>query len=374
MKVLICSPYLDISGVVSGGVNQWGRYMVSYYNEFGKVDVDLILSSFDRYLYLSSGDVPTWKRIWNGIEEQGSAVVKAKKLMKEEKPDVVHICTSAGLGLIKDLLLIKAAKSIGAKTAVHLHFGRTPELLNHNNWESKLIQRVLSSCDVAIAMNQPTMDALKEHGYSNARYLPNPLSLSIINQVKELEGTIKRIPNQILYVGHVARTKGVYELVEACTKISGVKLRIVGKCPDVDKENLLKVAGSTNETSWIEIVGEVSHDQVLREFFEAGIFVFPSYSEGFPNVILEAMACGCPIASSNVGAIPEMLDIDGDACGICFKPKSPEEVYQAISSLIDNDEMKTSFAAKAKARVNKLYAIPQVWGQMINIWNQSIEK
>lgn len=197
MKVLICSPYLDISGVVSGGVNQWGRYMVSYYNEFGKVDVDLILSSFDRYLYLSSGDVPTWKRIWNGIEEQGSAVVKAKKLMKEEKPDVVHICTSAGLGLIKDLLLIKAAKSIGAKTAVHLHFGRTPELLNHNNWESKLIQRVLSSCDVAIAMNQPTMDALKEHGYSNARYLPNPLSLSIINQVKELEGTIKRIPNQI---------------------------------------------------------------------------------------------------------------------------------------------------------------------------------
>lgn len=368
MKVLFCSPYLDTPGVVSGGLNQWGRYMVSYYKGDGKGDVKLYPSSFDRHIYLSSGDVPFWKRIFSGIKEQSAAVRKAKKLMKAERPDVVHICTSAEFGLIKDLLLINAAKRIGAKTAVHLHFGRTPDLLKNNNWESKLFRRVLRNCDVAIAMNHPTMEALKLNGFENARYLPNPLSLSIINQVKEYEGKIERQSNQILYVGHVARTKGVYELVEACTKIKGIKLRIVGKCPTVDKENLLKIACSKGNCKWIEFVGEVSHDQVLKEFFEAGVFAFPSYSEGFPNVILEAMACGCPIASSNVGAIPEMLDIEGTPCGLCYEPKSSEEVLRTLLTLIYDEKQKLLLSDRAKARVNAMYAIPKVWEQMVNIW------
>lgn len=368
MKVLFCSPYLDTHGVVSGGLNQWGRYIFSYYNEYGKGDVQLIPSSFDRYIYLSSGDVPFWMRIYSGIKEQSAAVRKAKKQMKQERPDVVHICTSAEFGLIKDLLLIKAAKKIGAKTAIHLHFGRTPDLLKNNNWESRLFRKVISSCDVAIAMNQPTLEALTSHGYENARYLPNPLSLSIINQVKALDGTISRQTNRILYVGHVARTKGVYELVEACSKLQGIQLRIVGKCSHEDKENLLKIAHSNGKSEWIEFVGEISHDQVLKEFFEAGVFAFPSYSEGFPNVILEAMACGCPIASSNVGAIPEMLNIEGTPCGLCYETKSSEEVLRTLLNLMHDEKQKNLLSNRAKARVNSMYAIPKVWEQMLNIW------
>ena len=118
----------------------------------------------------------------------------------------------------------------------------------------------------------------------------------------------------------------------------------------------------------MSFVGEVTHDDVIREFFQADMFVFPSYTEGFPNVIMEAMACGCPIVSSDVGAIPEMLDMDGDPCGICFKPQSADEVNYAIKSLIDNKDLKSSFAAKAKARVNNLYAMPKVWEKMVSIW------
>ena len=81
------------------------------------------------------------------------------------------------------------------------------------------------------------------------------------------------------------------------------------------------------------------------------------------------MACGCPIVSSDVGAIPEMLDVKGDACGICFKPQSSDEVYRAVNILIDNDKMKKTFVSKAKARVHRLYAMPQVWEQLLKIWN-----
>ena len=114
----------------------------------------------------------------------------------------------------------------------------------------------------------------------------------------------------------------------------------------------------------------MTHEDVIREFFQADMFVFPSYSEGFPNVILEAMACGCAIVSSDVGAIPEMLDIDGKACGVCFKPKSADEVLEAVKSVINDSDLKQRLAANAKERVYNMYAIPMVWKQMVKIWKQ----
>lgn len=371
MKVLFCSPYLDTSDVVSGGVNQWGRYIISYYRDFGKDNLELIPISLDRRLYLSSGDVSTWKRIICGIKEQGRAVLDARKMMLKEHPDVIHICTSAGFGLIKDLLLIRAAKQIGAKTVVHLHFGRIPDLIKKNNWEWKFMKKVLCQCNVAVAMNKPTMDALTSNGYSNVRYLPNPLSLSIINQVRNLEDSVTRVSRRILYVGHVARAKGVYELMEACCGIANISLRIVGKSLNADREKLLVMAEQSSNRNWVEFAGELSHDQVLKEFMEADIFAFPSYSEGFPNVILEAMACGCPIASSNVGAIPEMLDISKDACGVCYEPKDVLSVKKAIETLLNDEELKNSYSRKAKKRVNEMYAMPKVWQQLVNIWEEA---
>lgn len=371
MKVLFCSPYLDTSDIISGGINQWGRYIVSYYKEYGVDDVELIPVSLDRHIYLSSGNVPLWKRLVSGIKEQGAAVKEAKSMMKKQRPDVIHICTSAGCGLIKDLMLIRAAKKIGAKSVLHLHFGRIPSLVNLRNLEWRFMRSVLHSCDVAVAMNIPTMDSLASEGIVNKRYLPNPLSLGIINQVKELEGKVQRVPRRILYVGHVTRMKGVYELIEACSQIQNISIKIVGKCHIEDKEALLDIASKKGKNDWVEFAGEVDHDLVLKEFMEADIFAFPSYSEGFPNVILEAMACGCPIAASNVGAIPEMLNIGVDSCGICYDPKSVGGIKQAVEKLLNNNHLKEEYAQRAKLRVNDMYAMPKVWQQLVNIWKEA---
>ena len=119
----------------------------------------------------------------------------------------------------------------------------------------------------------------------------------------------------------------------------------------------------------MNIVGEVDHDGVLAELLQADMFVFPSYTEGFPNVILEAMACGCPIVSSDVGAIPEMLDIEGTPCGVCFKPKSVDQVRASVVSIIDNDQYKREFASNATLRLNENYVMLTVWRSLINIWN-----
>lgn len=370
MKILFCSPYLTTPETIKGGINTWGRYIMAYYKQLGKEQVELIPVSLDRSVFAATSSLIG--RIINGYRDQMKSVRVAIRLMDSEKPEVAHICTSAGLGVIRDYLLVCAAKKRGIKTIVHLHFGRIPTLAKQRNWEWKLLSRVLRMCDVPVVMNRPSEKTLIEEGFRNVTYLPNPLGISALDIISKTEGKYGRISRRLLYCGHVLETKGVMELVDGCSRIPNIELRIVGKYTSEIKEEMQATAKNRrHDTSWINFVGEVSHEEVIREFYQADLFVFPSYSEGFPNVILEAMACGCPIVSSDVGAILEMLDIDGDACGICFKPQSADEVFKAVSSIIDNNELKSTLALKAKARVNEYYAIPKVWKQMMTIWNNA---
>ncbi len=366
MKVLLCTAYKQDPDIVRGGINQWGQNILSFY-EKNKENIELVPISFDRHISLIDANTAL-KRIINGIKEQVIPIKKAMQAIRNDKPDVVHICTSAGLGCIRDYVLVGYAKRYHIRSIIHLHFGRLPELSKTNNWEWHILKAVLKKCDVVVPMNKPTETALYKNGIKNVKYLPNPLGNSLVDQINELKGTINRCPKRLLFVGHVYETKGVFELVEGCKNIDGVKLRIVGKYSQEIYNKLNSLADKTGENAWIDFIGEIDHKEVLKEFMKADIFVFPSYTEGFPNVILEAMACECPIIASNVGAMPEMLDIYNNPCGICINPHSSKDVHDAVMSLLDDIKRKEEYAKRAKERVNSLYIMPVVWDQLVDIW------
>lgn len=365
MKVLLCTPYRDEPNIVRGGINQWGQNILSYYEDHND-GIEIIPISFDRQRIHDNRNIIL--RVISGIREQLAPVRKTIGTLRSAKPEVLHICTSAGLGCIRDYVLVRAANKHRVKSVLHLHFGRLPDLAVKRNLEWHLLSIVLRRCDVIVPMNKPTENALLNAGYLNVKYLPNPLSDVVSQQITELEGTIERNPRLILFVGHVYKTKGVVELVSGCCGIDGIKLRIVGKYSQEIHNELSLIAESSKNRDWLEFVGEIPHKDVLKEFLRAGLFVFPSYTEGFPNVILEAMASGCSIIGSNVGALPEMLDIDNNPCGICIPAKSEKAVKDAIESLLNNNKMSQDFSKKAKIRVNSKYSMAVVWKQLVDIW------
>ena len=371
MKILFCTPYLAGEGIVLSGIGVWANNILDYYKSLDS-DVEVVPLSFDRR-YNVSGKSSTLDRLIYGVRDYWRPIKSALDYMSNEKVDVLHLCSSAQLSLYKDLYVLKMAKKKGVKTAIHFHFGRIPELMKASNSEAKMIKRVCKAADTVIVMDQRSHDALQAEGFSNVHNLPNPLSMSIIEDVKKLKESITRIENRVMYVGHIIPSKGITELVTACAQVDGIELHLIGTITDEYLKELQNIASAKNNGTWLKYRGKMPHDEVIKEMLAAGVFCLPSYTEGFPNVILESMACGCSIIATPVGAIPEMLQFDNthNMCGLKVDVKRVDYIKLQLDIILHDSELRDRCRKHAVTRVNELYAVPVIWSQLQNIWKEA---
>lgn len=368
MNILLCTPFEAGAKKPRSGIAVWARNVVSCYEQHQDQSLLVEIVPFDRKTAVVEG-MSVIKRGYYGITEYYEAYRKVRKRLHEERFDVAHFTTSAQLGLFRDLLVLKMARKAKVKTLLHLHFGRVPELAEQNNWEWKLLKKVMRLADGVIVMDHQSYKTLLDQDFSQACFLPNPLSETVVKEIEEEKDKIKRIPNKLLFVGHVIETKGVFELVKACKQLEGIELHVVGKCLPEIRVRITELA--EGEPEWLKLRGEMTHEEVIREMLSAGVFVLPTYTEGFPNVILESMACGCPIVTTPVGAISEMLDMYGEGkCGVCVEAKDVEGLRDALQHMLDCSEYAASCGAKAQKRVKEMYAMPVVWKQLLEIWKK----
>ena len=364
MKVLLCTPYSINPQVVQGGIVVWAQNIVGYYHQ-QSTDVQLQVIPYDRKVRDGASE-GMLQRAWNGVADYRAAIKQTRSRLKEEQYDVLHLCTSASISLAKDIVVLRMAKRKKVKTVVHFHFGRIPELAQQGNWEWKMLKTVVKLADAAVTMDMKSYNTLRGQGFKNVHYLPNPLSQGIMQQIEKEAATTVKEKRKLCFVGHVIPTKGVYELVEACKNIKDVRLHVLGKATYEVQEKMRKLADNGD---WLVFRGEVDHQQVIRELLTTTVFVLPTYTEGFPNVILESMACSCAIATTPVGAIPEMLDMaSAEPCGLCCEPKDVGGLRRNIQYFLDHPDEARAFGHRAAQRVNDMYAMSKVWEQMVGIW------
>jgi glycosyltransferase involved in cell wall biosynthesis len=119
----------------------------------------------------------------------------------------------------------------------------------------------------------------------------------------------------------------------------------------------------------IEFTGEKPHDEAMKMLAAADVFVLPSHTEGFPNVVLEAMALSKPVIATRVGAIPEML---GGDCGLLVEPQDVASLKMALARLMEDRELQRRLGREGYRRAVTQYSIDTVFLQYIDLWKQAI--
>ena len=368
-KILFCTPY-DLSK--GSGIARCSHHIMNYYNEQRDSEYELTLFPMDR----SSSAYNRFKfinRLLHGISDYSKIIKSIKIEIDNNSYDVVHLASSASISLYKDYLCLKILHKRNINSIIHFHFGRIPELAKINNWEWRFILKISQLATKIIVIDSASYKILKNSGVDNVEYLPNPLSPTIENIINDNQN-LKRKNDTILFVGHVIKTKGVYELAEVCSSIDNIKLRIVGLYNENVKTDLLEIWKKNKNESCIEFTGNISAEEVIKEMLSCAVFSLPTYTEGFPNVILESMACSCPIVTTKVGAIPEMLDVERkDYYGICIEPKQTQELKEAIEKMLTDREFACNCGANAQKRVKDMYSINVIWKKMCKIWEATIK-
>lgn len=289
-----------------------------------------------------------------------------KKLIDERKPSVIHFTTSGQLAIIRDILLLKTAKRFNIPTVYHIRFGRIPDISKKNTLEWILLKKAIKLASKTISIDQNTfLTLLKFFNENKICYIANFFDYtSILNIKKDSVGDNKKF--KLLFLGWCIKTKGVEELLDAWgtiyNKYTDWELDIVGPY----KENYKQYLTEKYNMERVVFTGEKQHQQALYLLKESDVFILPSYTEGFPNVILEAMAFGKPIIASSVGAIPEMLS---DDCGIAIKPRNSNCIISALDELLNNKDLQNKLGHNAQKKVKENYSLDIVSKEYKKIWS-----
>ena len=367
ISILLCSPLIN-NGI--GGISRWTQHILSYYNS---IETSFQLSHFHKNGKAVYGNSGILKRLFYGIIFYTKFLIDLNIEIKDGKYHIVHLTSSASISLFKDYLAILLVRRYKVKTIIHFRFGRIPELYKKKNWEQKLLHKIIMMADTTIVIDKRSLDTLLKAGYRHIKLLPNPLSNKVLDLIENNKSIIRDY-QKIVFAGHCLETKGVFELIESCKDIPNIKLNILGFISDDMKKILIEKAGN-NYYKWLKISGETDFETIIKEMLSAGIFVLPSYTEGFPNVIIESMAAGCSIVSTKVGAIPELLDIEtGDNYGLCIEPKNVVQLKAALVKMLNDREFAIKCGENARKRVFEQYSMPKIWGELEDIWDSTISR
>ncbi|KUO39811.1 MAG: hypothetical protein APZ16_01295 [Candidatus Hadarchaeum yellowstonense] len=278
------------------------------------------------------------------------------KICRREKPDVIHLHNRFFL-TFSSLVLWK--KSLGAPLFLTLHNARPVGINEETDFLGQLFDdyighRIIRSCDRVLANSRWTLEVTlpKDYPRERAEVIYNGVDTARFRKVKSNIKDRLGCEFLSLTVCRLLPQKGVKYLISAVRDIEDdFKAVIVGRGPCYKElKSLVKKFGLEKR---VELVTDPLTEERLIEYYSASdFFILPSLWEPFGIVLIESMACGCPVIATNVGGIPEIVTSD---CGILVSPRSPKEIAIAANKLIGDKNLRRRLSKNARERVEKYF-------------------
>jgi len=314
------------------------------------------------------------------------ALWKMIQLIKSFKPDIVHTHTPKA-GLIGMMAAWICRVPIRLHTVAGL-----PVMEAQGLKKSLLILTEKITCFCAIKV-YPNSNGLMDFMINNFRSFKHKFKVlgkgstngiitnhyTLTSELSELATQLKSKynfqPSDLVFcfIGRLVGDKGLNELInvfDILSKKNNCKLLLVGmQEPELDPltANCLEIIQNNKN-----IISLGYQDDVRVALAASNVFVFPSYREGFPNVVMQAQSMGVPCIVSDINGCNEL--VSHNKSGLIIQVKNETALQEAMYILMNDTEKCKSFASIARKNILQHYEQSQVWNYILNEYKQMLSK
>lgn len=350
--IIVLAPSQAAQGGISTVISNYAR--TSFWQEF-------------RVRHLPTTDDVDSRWI-KGIRDCCRLAAFAPRLIVGGRPGAISVHMAHDSSFYRKLAYMLVAAVFRIPIVLHIH----PASFSTFYWSGgrfrKLAVRLAGRLsDQSIFLSEETRSQLAEvFPLARSSVLRNPVDVDAYATGRE---RITPSRPRVLFLGWIVPEKGVYDIVEAIPEVLRSfpdVLFTFGGNKEVDK--LRAEIASRGLSDSAEVLGWVEMEQKLHLLRSSRVLILPSYNEGLPNVILEAMASRLPIITTPVGGIPSVLRHDETA--IFVDPGSVSTIAAAVKALLADDNKRLSLADAAFDLVSKEYSLQAVSTGLCRIYDR----
>ena len=351
LKILLVSPLPP----PVGGIATWSkRYLEWAQNNNLKVEIVNTAVIGKRINQINSE-----RSLADEIRRTKHIIKVLKSTLEDFNPDIVHLNSPCGkFGIIRDYLCATVVKKQNTRLIIHYRCN-IEDQIHDSKLQKFFLRNLAKKANLNLVLNTPSKKYLENESGKEGRLVANFIENSfILEELKIINATIENIT----FIGHVQKKKGIFEIIEVARAFPKIRFTLVGpvssEFADLTVPNNLFFLGSVNK------------NQVRDILSKSDLFLFPTYTEGFANALLEAMAMGLPIITTPVGANEDMIE---DSGGIIVSVKNHKETVDAITKL-QNPEFRRKMSIWNVNKVKSNYSINRVMKEYVYIYNSVISK
>lgn len=269
--------------------------------------------------------------------------------------NIAHIHMSYKGSFFRKLIVVKLSRLFNKKVVLHLHgsefevfYESSPDILK------KLIKNLFESCDSVIVLGDKWKDVIKNISpNSNIEVFNNAVN------VEEYTAEWNYEKLNVLFLGVLIKRKGIHDLIDT--------IKILHDNEVVDKNKLNFIIGGSgpleeeikdkikeyNLDYCVEMKGWVNGELKHELLRESQLFVLPSYNEGLPMAILEAMSYGIPTISTDVGSISEVVITN--ETGVLVEKGNSEMLAKSIEDILSNHKLWNKLSKNSKLLIDEKF-------------------
>jgi glycosyltransferase involved in cell wall biosynthesis len=288
-----------------------------------------------------------------------------------KRHDVVLIFTADGWSFLEKGFMVLLAKYLsGSKVILAPRSGFIVNDINERGRLCDFIRFVFGKADVVICQSDYWrscfLDLMPVKYHNKFVIIENWLDLEVYDKNSKLRQDSS--PVKILFLAWVDRNKGVFELLDAVKQLSlenlDFKLIVAGGGRAFDEVS--QKIDEYNLKDWVNLFGWALGEEKFKLLAECDIFVLPSYFEGYPNSLIEAMASSTACIASNVGSVSDI--IEDSISGFIIPPRDSEALTNSLRELILNEGLRRLFSSCAKEKVLKENTIERAIAKLVDIF------